>query len=77
VLDAAQLSIRAGDFAAALATIDADYERLARGPMARELARIERRAACALGRRDRASRAHAVLVDAQAVHASADPCIDE
>lgn len=77
VLDAAQLSIRAGDPAAALATIDADYDRLARGPMARELARIERRAACALGRRDRAARAHAVLVGSEAALAAGDACIDE
>jgi len=76
VLDAAQLAIRNGDPAAALAAIDTDYARLARGPMARELARIERRAACALGQRGRATRAHAVLVGSEAARA-ADACADE
>lgn len=75
VLDAAQVAVRSGDFAAALAAIDGDYDALANGPMARELARIERRAACALGRRERAMRAHVVLVGRDA--RTSDPCAAE
>lgn len=58
----AQAQLARGDAAGVLATIDAHRDRMAGGPLARDVLRLERTAACRAADRVRAARAYAELV---------------
>lgn len=62
LLRRAEAQLTAGDPAGALVTIDAYRARFERGPLLRDRLRIERRAACAQGRAERAHAARTELV---------------
>jgi RNA polymerase sigma-70 factor, ECF subfamily len=62
MLRGAQAQLARGDAAGVLATIDAHRDEMAEGPLARDVLRLERTAACRVADRVRADRAYAELV---------------